>query len=150
MKKIEIICIGNIKESYLKDAIAEYVKRLGRFCDAKIIELKEAGDDELAIKKESAEILSKLGGVSILLDINGEAVTSPIIATDIDNAFTRGAQKLQFIIGGSRGVSDEVKKAVQKSYSFGRITYPHQLMRVLVLEQVYRALNILANTPYHK
>jgi len=150
MKKIEIICIGKIKENYLTDAIAEYTKRLGRFCDFKIIELKEFSDNELSIKKESDLILSKLDGVSILLDINGELVTSDKIAQDLDKAFTSGAQKLQFIIGGSRGVSSEVKAKAQKSYSFGRITYPHQLMRVVVLEQIYRAVNILAGTPYHK
>jgi len=150
MKKIELITIGRIKEAYLSDAIAEYSKRLSRFCNLKIIELKEESDEAIAVKRESALILDALGGVSILLDLKGKLVTSNGIATDIDTIFTNGAQKLQFVIGGSNGVSQEVKSAVQKSYCFGNITYPHQLMRIVTLEQIYRALTILAGTPYHK
>ena len=150
MKKIEIICVGKIKESYLADAIQEYAKRLSRFCELSIVELKEEGDDTLGVKKESAAILSRLNGTGILLDIQGDLISSEQLASYVDKAFLNGAKKLQFIIGGSSGVDDTVKKTVQKRISFGRVTYPHQLMRVLVLEQVYRALTILESLPYHK
>ena len=150
MKKIEIICIGRIKESYFADAIKEYAKRLSRYCVLSVVELKEEGDDAQAVKKESAAIVSRLGGTSVLLDLKGIPVSSEELAAYIDTVFSQGAKKLQFIIGGSGGVDESVKTTAHKSIAFGRITYPHQLMRVIALEQVYRALCILENTPYHK
>ena len=190
MKKIELICVGKIKEPFLRDAIAEYQKRLTKFCQLSIIELKDEGDNAaIAIAKESAAISLKMnidGGramrtpmcsptnpvgariarpqtysnnnanivhgniISILLDIQGEQITSPALADYIDKAFTNGATKLQFIVGGSHGVDNTIKTAASKKISFGRITYPHQLIRVVALEQIYRAMCIQNNVPYHK
>ena len=152
MKKIELICVGKIKEPYLKEAIAEYQKRLTRFCNLSIIELKDEGYNiAVATAKESAAIATKISNdVSILLDIEGEQITSKALASYIDKAFTNGATKVQFIIGGSHGVDSAIKNAATKKISFGRITYPHQLIRVVCLEQIYRSMCILANVPYHK
>jgi len=150
MKKIEILCVGKIKEKYFTESIAEYQKRLTRFCDFTIIELADMGDNTNAIVKESDSILAKLNGYTILLDLSGELITSEHLAQTLDTAFVRGNAKVQFIIGGSHGVDARVKAAVDKRIAFGRITYPHQLMRVCLTEQVYRALTISAGTPYHK
>jgi len=162
MKKIELICVGKIKENYLKDAIAEYQKRLTRYCDLSVFEIKDEGDNlGIAIVKESNAIIEKIcrGGTlpsahnnsyTILLDIQGEQISSPQLAQTIDTAFTKGHSKIQFIIGGSHGVDNTVKQSAAKTISFGRITYPHQLMRVICLEQIYRSMCILGNVPYHK
>ena len=170
MKKIELICVGKIKESCLKEAIAEYQKRLTRFCELSVLELKEEGDNpNVSITKESNAILEKMGiGIndcrgrtlgrpennknitSILLDRTGELISSQQLATYIDNSFTNGSTKIQFIVGGSHGVDNPVKQSTSKIISFGKITYPHQLMRVITLEQIYRSMCILNNVPYHK
>ena len=150
MKKIEILCVGKIKEAYFAEAVAEYGKRLSRFCDFSVTEIPDAPDNILAADKESAAILHKADGYKVLLDLSGEPATSEGFAKWIDGAFVRGAAKVQIIIGGSRGVSDTVKRAADKIFSFGRVTYPHKLMRVIAAEQVYRAMCILHGTPYHK
>jgi len=150
MKKIELICVGKIKEKFYIDAINEYAKRLTRFCDFEITELKEYGDNKNAVESESSEIVAKLNGYSILLDLKGTSVSSADFAKTIDTAFTQGAKKIQIIIGGSNGVNDIVRQKADKIFNFGAITYPHQLFRVIATEQIYRAFNILNNTPYHK
>jgi len=152
MKKIEILCVGKIKENYFKDAIAEYQKRLSRFCSFSIIEVAEFGDSTLAKDKEGAAILQKMldGSFTILLDIQGEMITSEGLAKAIDLAFVKGNDKVRFIIGGSHGVREAVKERVDRVVSFGKITYPHQLFRVVLCEQIYRALCIQNGTPYHK
>ena len=150
MKKINILCVGKIKEAYFKEAVAEYQKRLSRFCSFSVTEVPDAGDSPEAAAKESALILQKADGYKILLDLSGEAVTSEDFAKTIDTAFARGAAQVRIIIGGSRGVSKSVKDAADKIFSFGKVTYPHQLMRVIAAEQVYRAMGIIHGTPYHK
>ncbi|MCL2847833.1 MAG: 23S rRNA (pseudouridine(1915)-N(3))-methyltransferase RlmH [Firmicutes bacterium] len=171
MKKIELICVGKIKENYLKEAIAEYLKRLTRYCELSVLELKEEGDNpSVVVAKESSAILEKIGMrtndskgytlgrppesnkniTSILLDRTGELITSEQLAAYIDNFFTNGSTKIQFIIGGSHGVDNIVKQSASKIISFGKITYPHQLMRVITLEQIYRSMCILGKVPYHK
>jgi len=150
MKKIDILCIGKIKEPYYTAAIAEYAKRLSRFCNFSVTELNEAGDNPQAVIKESAALLEKADGYKIFLDVKGELVSSEEFAKTIDAAFVRGAEKVRIIIGGSRGADERVRAAADKVFSFGRVTYPHQLMRVIAAEQVYRAMCILNGTPYHK
>jgi len=150
MKKIELICVGKIKEDYLKFAIEEYKKRLSKFCNLTITELPEHGDDVFAVKKESEFILAKTQEPSILLDRSGQQISSEELAKEIQNYFTFGAKKLQIIIGGSSGVDNSIIAKATQTISFGRVTYPHQLMRVIALEQIYRAFCITANTPYHK
>jgi len=150
LKKIELLCVGKIKEPYFTAALHEYAKRLSRFCAFSVTEIPDAGDSPESVLKESAAILQKIGGFSVLLDRAGEPVTSEGFSKAIDAAFTRGADKVHVIIGGSRGVSGELKSAADKTFSFGAVTYPHQLMRVIAAEQIYRAMCILNGTPYHK
>ena len=148
MKKATILCVGKIKEKYFTDGIAEYAKRLGRFCDFSVVEIPdEAGDTE--VKKESDALLAKLRGYVVLLDIGGKELSSPEFAEVIDRAYLT-APEITFVIGGSRGVDDRVRAKADIRVSFGRVTYPHQLMRLILSEQIYRAFNILAGTPYHK
>lgn len=149
MQKIKLIVIGTIKEQYLKEAILEYKKRLSKFCSLEIIELTEYSflPTNIKIEKESAQIMNYLKGDSILFDIKGESLTSNDFAQMIKNS--NGAQ-LTFIIGGSNGIDDRVKKHINKKISFGSITFPHQLFRVIALEQLYRAYTIINNLPYHK
>jgi len=151
MKKIEFICVGKIKERFFNEAANEYVKRLSRFCSLSIIEIKDEGDEPTRAKQlESEAIINKLGGFSILLDVGGDLVSSEKFSTTIDNAYNSGNTKVQIIIGGSHGISDALKSKVSSRVSFGRVTYPHKLMRVIALEQVYRAFGIIYGTPYHK
>ena len=150
MKKIEILCVGKIKEPYFAAAIAEYQKRLSRFCTFSVIEIQDSADSAEPVVKESNALSQKIDGYTILLDRLGESVTSEGFSKAIDTAFTRGAEKIQVIIGGSRGVDERLKSVADKSFSFGGITYPHQLMRVIAAEQIYRAMCIQNGLPYHK
>ncbi|MCL2797120.1 MAG: 23S rRNA (pseudouridine(1915)-N(3))-methyltransferase RlmH [Firmicutes bacterium] len=155
MKKIDLLCVGKLKEPYFAAAVAEYTKRLSRFCAFTVTEVPDAGDSESSVLKESAAVFQKIGerrasAFVILLDRAGEPVSSEGFAKAIDTAFARGAERVHLIIGGSRGVSEELKSAADKRLSFGAVTYPHQLMRVIAAEQVYRAMCILGGTPYHK
>lgn len=146
MKKVTLIVVGNLKEKFFADAAAEYIKRLQRFCSLTIKELPERSKDD-AVNKESQEILN-LADKFWLLDINGEQLSSEEFAKVIDKAFLNGP--LTFVIGGSNGVNDKVRQAAEKRISFGLFTYPHQLMRVMFLEQLYRAFSITSGLPYHK
>jgi len=150
MKKIDLLCVGKIKEPYYNAALAEYSKRLSRFCAFTVTEIPDAGDAPETVAKESAALAAKLGGYTVLLDRAGEPVTSEGFARVIDAAFVRGAAKVHVVVGGSRGVSRELKAAADKAFSFGGVTYPHALMRVIAAEQIYRAMSILSGAPYHK
>lgn len=150
MRKVVLVTVGKIKEKYFADAIAEYSKRMSRFCDFHIVELADAGDKDTAVKIESDAILKKLCGYVILLDIGGQQLTSEQLAATLDGAYTRGSGVVTMIIGGSHGVDDRVRSSANLRLSFGKVTFPHQLMRVMTCEQIYRAFNILEGTPYHK
>lgn len=155
--KIKIVAVGKIKENYFKDAIAEYVKRLGRFATVEIVEVDEflskgaPSEKEIAeIKKnEGASILKKVEGFVVAMDIDGKELTSVQLSELIveqkqhNSIFT-------FVVGGSNGLSDEVKAKANLRCSFGKITLPHQLFRVVLLEQLYRACCIENNITYHK
>lgn len=147
---ISIVCIGKLKEDFWKDACQEYIKRLGRFGKIDIIELSESKKDD--INEESLEILSHLpkNAFIIALDVTGKALSSEEFASKIDNMATNGVSHIAFIIGGSNGFNDEVRKAADFRLSFSSFTFPHQLMRVVLLEQIYRAFKINANEKYHK
>ena len=149
MKKLELLCVGKIKEDWLTRGIDEYLKRLGRYCSASVRELPDRPDDGRAAERESEELLSAMNGYVILADIGGKPLTSEQLAEAIDRAYLT-ADKVQFVIGGSRGVTDEVKKRADLAVSFGRVTYPHRLMRLIAAEQLYRAFTITAGTAYHK
>lgn len=151
--KINIVCVGKIKEKFFIDAISEYSKRLSRFCTFNIIEVEEASKIENLVKKSEAEgklLLEKCSGVIVALDSKGKMLSSPEIADFIKNNQVSGVSEISFVIGGSNGLSDDVIKASKQILSFGNITYPHQLFRVVLSEQIYRAFSIIAGLPYHK
>lgn len=150
MKKIKLVCAGKIKEKFITDGIEHYAKRLSRFCDFCVEEVADYPDDENAAAKESEAIKKKLSGYTVLFDIGGETVSSEKFAEIIDRAYLAGNDTVTFIIGGSHGVSNELKTAANKNVSFGRVTYPHRLMRLIATEQIYRAFTILSGMPYHK
>lgn len=144
MLKIEIICIGDFKEKYWKDAQDEYLKRLSRFYNVETFVLKESTKE-----KESQLLLSKIKGYCILLDLGGNLISSEELSSKI-SALSQTNSKITFIIGGSEGVSQKVKEKVNEKISFGKITLPHQLARVVLLEQIYRSATIANNIKYHK
>ena len=156
---INIICIGKLKEKYWKDAIAEYSKRLGRFCNLKVIELNEAklpknasiADEQKVIEIEGQEILGKISESDYVIscEIAGKQLDSEQFARGIEAAASEHST-IDFIIGGSLGTSASVSRRANLTFSFGHITLPHQLARVVLLEQIYRAFKINNNETYHK
>lgn len=157
---IDVITVGKIKEAYLRDAISEYLKRLSKFARVTVIEVKDEKTEENATdgeernvkETEGKRILQKIGerDYVIALAINGETFTSEGMAERLNRLFVKGESRLTFVIGGSLGLSDEVLSRANESWSFGKLTYPHQLMRVILLEQLYRDFKILNHEPYHK
>lgn len=158
--KISLICVGKIKEKYLTMGIDEYKKRLSRYCSLEIIELPDEGTPdnagtaiEEAIKRtEGNRILKALKEDSfcIALDIQGKMLSSEELAEYMEKLFVGGKSHISFIIGGSLGLSDEVLKRADYRLSFSKMTFPHQLMRLVLLEQIYRSYRIINNEPYHK
>lgn len=148
MKKVTVLCVGKIKERYLTDGIAEYAKRLSRYCEFSVAEIPDYADAN-AVKKESDGLLAKIRGYCILLDLKGKMVTSPELSEIMDKAYLTSPE-ITFVIGGSEGVDERVRARADERIAFGKVTYPHQLMRLILTEQIYRAFNISANTPYHK
>ena len=150
---IKLICVGKIKETYLKEAIEEYQKRLSKYTRINIIELKDLNYPELdKVKKEEGEnILKNIKTTDnvIILDIMGQELTSLELTGKLEQ-LERENSDLTFIIGGSYGLSDEVKKRANYSLSFSKLTFPHQLFRVVFLEQLYRTYKIRNNERYHK
>lgn len=150
---IKLICVGKIKETYLKEALEEYKKRLSKYTKINIIELKDINYPELdKVKKEEGEsILKDIKTTDnvIILDIMGQELTSLELTGKLEQ-LERENSNLTFIIGGSYGLSDEVKKRANYSLSFSKLTFPHQLFRVMFLEQLYRAYKIRNNESYHK
>ena len=158
--KISIITVGKIKEKYLKDAIAEYSKRLSKYCKLEIIEVadektpdnaSEVVEDQIR-SKEAERILKhvKDDAFVITLEINGRQLTSEELAGKIDTLGIQGHSHIAFIIGGSIGLGREVLKKSNFALSFSKMTFPHQLMRVILLEQLYRSYRIITGEPYHK
>ena len=154
--EIKIITVGKIKEKYINLGIDEFIKRLQAFAKVSIIELKEDGNDsnrEDSIKKEGIlikNILEKFKGYNILLDVDGKNISSEEMSKEIERLTVQGSSTINFIIGGSYGVSEDVRKMSNFRLSFSKMTFPHQLMRVILLEQIYRAYKINAGEPYHK
>ena len=158
--KIKIVTVGKLKEKYLKDGIAEYSKRLSRFANLEMIELADektpdrASDSEnqKILELEGTRILSKIGDRDfvIVLAIEGKTLSSEEFSKQLEQAPINGFSTLTFVIGGSLGLSPQVKKRANLSISFGRLTLPHQLMRLVVVEQIYRAFTIQQGSPYHK
>ncbi|MBM7572554.1 23S rRNA (pseudouridine(1915)-N(3))-methyltransferase RlmH [Aquibacillus albus] len=158
--KISIIAVGKLKEKYLKQGIQEYVKRLGAYANVEIIEvpdekapenMSEAEMEEVK-RKEGERILTKINTDTyiISLEIMGQMVTSEKFAEKLDQLAIHGKSKIAFVIGGSLGLSDEVSRRSDFALSFSKMTLPHQLMRLVLVEQVYRAFRINRGEPYHK
>lgn len=158
--RIRIICIGKLKEKYWSDAVAEYSKRLSRFCSLEIVELKEARlpdkaspADEAHVKEEEGRaILGKLdeGTFVITLEIKGKELSSEELAAKVEELTLEGKSDIAFIIGGSLGLSPQVSRRADFKLSFSRMTFPHQMMRVVLLEQIYRSFKIIRHETYHK
>lgn len=157
---IELICVGKIKENYLEDAIKEYSKRLSRYCKLKITELKDEKTvdgqspalDEKVKDTEGERIVSSLrdDAVKIILDLNGTQLSSLDFSKKMQDYMVSGKGTVQFVIGGSLGLSKNVLAKADFLLKFGEFTFPHQLMRVMLLEQIYRSFRIMNNEPYHK
>lgn len=157
---IQIICIGRLKEKYWQDAVAEYSKRLSGYCTLEITELKEtplpanpSQADEARVKlSEGRDILKALKDSSyvVSLEIKGKKLNSEALAEKIESLGIEGKSNIAFIIGGSLGLSEEVSLRADFKLSFSDMTFPHQMMRVILLEQVYRSFKIIRNETYHK
>ena len=158
MLNVKIITVGKLKEKYLKDACNEYMKRLQRFCRPEIIELAESRlpDDpsqveiQKALENESGSILKAADGFKIALCIEGKQMSSPKLAEKMSQIPLSGFSSVSFIIGSSFGLADCVKNAADLRLSMSEMTFPHQLARVMLLEQIYRAFQIKNNGKYHK
>ena len=158
--KITVITVGKIKEKYLKDAIAEYSKRLSKYCKLEIVEVadEKTPDNasevvEDAIRSKEAERIIKYvkdDAYVITLEIGGKQLSSEELADKIDKIGIQGTSHIIFIIGGSIGLGKEVLQKSNYALSFSKMTFPHQLMRVILLEQVYRSYRIINGEPYHK
>ncbi len=158
--KVTIVTVGRLKEKYLRDAVLEYKKRLGKYCN---LEIFEAADEKTSEKMSMAEekiILDREGerilryikedAYVITLEINGTQLSSEQFADKINEAGIRGISHIVFVIGGSIGIGENVLKRSDYSLSFSKMTFPHQLMRVILLEQIYRSFRIIHGEPYHK
>lgn len=158
--KVTIICVGKLKEKYLKAAIAEYAKRLQKFCTFSIIEVPDekapenlsAAQMDQVMAKEGERILSKIKDRDyvLALAIQGKERSSEELAAEIEKLTLNGHSSLDFIIGGSLGLSPAVMERADTTISFGRFTLPHQLMRLVLTEQIYRSFMINSGSPYHK
>lgn len=157
--KISIVCVGKVKEKYFVDAIKEYCKRLSRYAEMNIIEVNdEKCPESLSVAEENQvklaegeRILNKIkDGFVIALAIEGKMLKSEELAELIEDKMVMGVSHIYFVIGGSLGLSSEVLKRADYKLSFSKMTFPHQLMRVILLEQIYRAERIMKNEPYHK
>ncbi len=157
MVKVKVVAVGKIKEKYYSDAITEYSKRLSRFCDFKIVEVKEENfnaepspsEIEEIKKTEALRIEKELTGYTVALCIEGEKYSSEKLAFLLEKVKDFSGL-ITFIIGGSYGLDDSIKKAVNQKLSFSDLTFPHTLFRVMLTEQIYRAFMINSNSKYHK
>ena len=159
MPTIKIITVGTLKEDYLRDAVAEYEKRIGGFCRIESVNIKEAklaqdpsdGDIRRALAEEAKQILSYMPdrAFKVAMCVEGKQFSSEELASRIEGAFSV-ANEICFVIGSSHGLDDSVKNAADLKLSVSKLTFPHQLMRVVLLESIYRCLNIIKGTKYHK
>ena len=158
--KITILCVGKIKEKFFRMAVDEYVKRLGRYCQLEIVETPDEKTPDGASPKEEEQIKEKEGerllknikpsAYVIALAIEGKSRSSEELADKLERLGVSGNSHITFIIGGSLGLSENVLKRADMLLSFSRMTFPHQLMRVILLEQIYRSFRIIQGEPYHK
>ena len=161
MINIKIICVGKVKEKSLKDLIDEYTKRLSKYCKLEIIELQDekipqpcSKSDELKIKEKECEKIKdkilKIGKCSVVfLDLHGKQYSSEEFSEKLDTMATYGTSTIAFVIGGSLGLTNELLSLSNEKISFSKMTFPHQLFRVFLLEQIFRAFKIQNNETYH-
>lgn len=148
---IKILCVGKLKEKYWNEASGEYIKRLGSYCRIMIDEIRESKTDD--VNEEGRNLLNKIdaGEYVITLEIKGKRLSSEDLADKIETLMGDGRAKgIVFVIGGSEGLSEEVMQRSDFALSFSDMTFPHQMMRVILLEQIYRSFRIIRNEPYHK
>ena len=150
MITIEIIAVGKVKEKFFTAAIEEYAKRLSRYCNFKITQVNDFPDDNMEIEKEAELIIPKIKGICVPLCIEGKELSSEELAGFINKMSVEGNSHICFIIGGSQGLDDRIKNMGKLKLSFSKMTFPHQLMRVILTEQIYRAFKIINNENYHK
>ena len=157
MIKIKIICVGKIKDSYLNEGISEYLKRLSGYCSLEIVEVKDEKigtntSEEKIRDTESNRILEKINDKDyiVLLDLRGKQLSSEEFAVKVDDLISSGVGTYCFVIGGSLGVNDNVRKQADFLLSFSKLTFTHQMIRLLLLEQIYRVFKINNNETYHK
>lgn len=158
--EITIICVGNLKETYWVDAVREYEKRLSRYCSLELIEIKEeksptnpSSADENKVREEEGKRIFKQiksDAFVVALDVFGKSLSSEGLSEMMKESGMSGNSRLIFLIGGSTGLSKEVLSRSDMRLSFSAMTFPHQLMRVILLEQIYRGFKIMKNEPYHK
>ena len=156
--KITVLCVGKIKERFMQDALAEYAKRLFAYCDFEVIEVADektlAGKESLAIGKEGERLLARwpegTHQYAAALCIDGRERSSEQLAEWMADKMDRGVSHLIFVIGGSLGLAPEVVRRADEKISFSKLTFPHQLMRVILAEQIYRCFRIIKGEPYHK
>ncbi len=158
--RITILCVGKIKEIVYRDAVSEYAKRLSRYCRLEIVEVADektpdkasAALEEQIREREADRLLSRLeeGAYVCTLEIQGKRYTSEGFAQAINQAGLGGQSHIAFVIGGSLGLHEKVRKRANQAISFSDMTFPHQLMRVILCEQIYRAYRIINGEPYHK
>ncbi|MDY2991510.1 23S rRNA (pseudouridine(1915)-N(3))-methyltransferase RlmH [Hornefia butyriciproducens] len=157
---ITVICIGKLKERYWREAVGEYSKRLGSYCSLRIQELKEArlpagagpAEEEAVKIAEGEEILSRVNKdmFVVSLEIRGKRMSSETLAEKLRSLALEGRNEIAFVIGGSLGLSEAVSRRADLKLSFSDMTFPHQMMRVILLEQIYRSFRIIRGEPYHK
>ncbi len=158
MMNVNIITVGKLKEKYLTDACAEYIKRLSVFCNLKIYEVNESRlpdkpsekDIERCLKTESADIQKLAKGFIVPMCIEGKMLSSEELSAKFDDIAVSGISTVSFIIGSSFGISQEIKNSADLKLSMSKMTFPHQLARVMLLEQIYRAFQISTGGKYHK
>ncbi len=152
---ISLICVGKVKEDFYRNALSEYSKRLSAYCSFNIIEVDDEPDSagaETAMKKEADRILKciKPGMYVITLEIKGKKLSSESFSEKLSDLLVGGKSDIAFVIGGSNGLDESVRSISDYALSFSDMTFPHQLMRVILSEQIYRAFRIMRNEPYHK
>ena len=145
MQKVNIVCVGKLKEKFWTDAVAEYCKRISRFADIRVKELPE----KRTLKEESEPILREMRGTSVVLAVEGEKLSSKKFAQKM-KGYADAGKEITFVIGSSCGLDESVKARADLLLSFSDMTFPHQLMRVILCEQIYRAFMINAGSEYHK
>lgn len=160
MMKITILCVGKIKEAFYRDAAAEYKKRLGRYVQMDVVEVADEPTKEQPSEKERAIVLEKEGGRLLkymeradfitALEIHGKEMDSQAFSEWLEHKMNGGVSHLMLVIGGSLGLSDAVLNRCDEQISFSKMTFPHQLMRVILTEQIYRGFRIMRGEPYHK